>query len=148
MDWGNPLEPALSLHEDVSSGAVAAEGVELVGGVGGTDIADGADEEEAVCTLAPLVLIHLVLAADGVVGVELDALLVIHVVAEDADALAEDVVVYLVDGTVDVAGSGGVGRGVAAIGDEGNWGGSWAVASMGDGLLTCAVDVLVALAVD
>ena len=116
--WRDVLESALSLDEDVALCAVAAEGVEVVGGVGGAYIADGSDEEEACVAFAALVDVDLISSADWVEGVELVALAVLLVVAHDAYTLAEDVVVDAVDGTGNGAGFGGGWGGVGAVGDK------------------------------
>lgn len=124
-DWGywwlrrrNPFSSAFSLDEDVAGSTIAAESVKSVGGVGRADLTDGSNEEETIGAFAPLIDIYLILSADGVVRVELDTLSTLHVVAEDTDTFTEDVVVYLVDGTVDVAYLGGSWGGVCAIGHE------------------------------
>ena len=124
-DWGywwlrrrNPFSSAFSLDENVAGSTIAAESVKSVGGVGRADLTDGSNEEETIGAFAPLIDIYLILSADGVVRVELDTLSTLHVVAEDTDTFTEDVVVYLVDGTVDVACLGGSWGGVCAIGHE------------------------------
>ena len=69
------------MDENVSLGAVAAEGVEVVGGVGWAEVADGSDEEEAIVTFTSLVFIDFVSSADWVLGIEGVAVSVFHVVA-------------------------------------------------------------------
>lgn len=117
--WGrDPSLSAFSLDEDVASSTVAAESVKIIGRVGRADVTDGSDEVVTIGALTSLIFVFLILSADGVVRVELETLSVLHVVAEDADTLAENVVVYLVDGTGDIAWLGSWGRSVGAIGYE------------------------------
>jgi hypothetical protein len=95
---------ALSGLVDVALGALAGEGGDDIGGVGGADIAESTDEEESIGADAAFVAVYLVSATDGVafdVGI---AGTIGHVVPQDADALAEDVVVDLVDGASDGGG--------------------------------------------
>lgn len=145
FNGGNPSESALSLDKNVSLGAVAAGGGEVVGGVGWADVADCSDEEEAVIALASFVSVDFVSAANRVLGIELVAVSVFHVEAENADTFAEDVVVDLVGGATDDVEFGSCGGLVGAIGDE-LVGVAFGTVTKGHvGVVSGPVDVLVGL---
>lgn len=111
---------AFSSFEDVALGALAGKSAEDVGGVGRADIAESSDEIESLGTDAALVTIYLISSAGRIildVGVA-DA--VGHVVPQDANAFAKDVVIDLIDGAVDSCGGGSsCGRDVSRVGDVG-----------------------------
>lgn len=135
-----------AVDEDVAVDAGAGEGGEVVGGVGGTDIAELADEVEAEGADAAAVLVDLVASAGGDDVVVGDAVGALEVEADDANALAEDVVVDLVIGAGDGGGGGASGclnvggGGVAGLHSRGRSVAESAV------LGALAVDVLIGLA--
>lgn len=83
--------------EVVSGDAGAGEGFEVVGGVGRADIAGLLDEVVSDGADASVVLVYLVLSTDGGGFAVLDALTSHEVIADDADALAQNIIVYLVE---------------------------------------------------
>lgn len=92
---------AFTLEEHISICAITRKSGQIVGGVRRADVAEPSDEVVSSCTDTSLALVYLVSSTDGVsldVGV---ADSVAHVVAENADTLAENVVVYLINGAVD-----------------------------------------------
>lgn len=127
---------AFSLDEDVSRGAVTRKGVHVVSGIWGADIADASDQIVSSCTDTSLALVYLISSANWVrldIGVA-DA--VSHVVAEDTDALAEDVVVDLINRAVDGDGLRASGR--WHVGGIGNISGSGGISTNGCGGRGCA----------
>ena len=91
------LKSAFSLDELVALCTDTVEVAEVVCRVGRTDITDGADEEISISADAPLVGVYLVVAADRVDWIELIANSVFHVVVEDTDTFAQNVIVDLVE---------------------------------------------------
>jgi hypothetical protein len=137
---------ARAVDEDVAVDAGAGEGREVVSRVGGADIAQSADEVEAEGADAAAVLVDFVASANGDDVVVGDTVGALEVEADDANALAEDVVVDLVIG----AGNGGGGRAggglnVGGGGVAGLHGGGGSVAESAV-LGALAVDVLIGLA--
>ena len=145
----SPANAQLSGLELVALDAVAGAGPGVVGGVGGTDVADGFDAAEAIVADAPLIPVDFVPAADGVVRVEGEALAVAHVVADETNALAEDVIVHLVDGAGDLLRL-GISRGghVGTVGHKGVGDLLGSVAQVIGGLGPRAHDCLVGLRAD
>jgi hypothetical protein len=90
------LESALTLNEFVALSTDAVKTIDVVGGVRRTDITDGSDQVVADIANAPLITVYLVSATDWVVGVEFVAVAVLHVVVEDTDTFAQNVIVDLV----------------------------------------------------
>lgn len=90
-----------TLEEDIAIGTITRKCCQIVGGIGRTDVTETSNEIISSCTDTSLTLVYLISSADRIsldIGVA-DA--VAHVVSKDADALAEDVVVYLINGAVD-----------------------------------------------
>ncbi len=113
-------QSAFSVDQDVSACADAGGGGEVVGGVGGTDVADAADEVEANCANTSVILVDLVSAAGWYDIGERNTCAVGEVVPYHANALAEHIIIDLVDGAVDGGGSWAMHwRTVAAVRSEG-----------------------------
>lgn len=122
-------EAALTLNQNVALSAVAVEGVDVVGGVRRTDVADSLNQEVPLCADTAFVFVDFVLAADWVARVEGTTNTVVVPEASLTNALAEDVVVDLVEWADDGAGVGTRGRGdVGGVGDVGVGEFGWAVA--------------------
>ena len=96
INGNDDLFSALALNELVALGADAVEVIDVVCGIGRTDIAGSSDEVVTIVTIASPITIYLVFAADWVGGVEFVAHSVLHVVVEDTDTFAQNVVVDLV----------------------------------------------------
>lgn len=106
----------------VALGALAGESADDVGRVGRADIAEPSYEVVTLGADASFISVDLVSAAGGlIVNVRVaDALC--HVVAQDADAFAEDIIVDLVEGAINNARYGaGCWRRVSGVGDIGRY---------------------------
>jgi len=97
----NPSKSAFSLNKDIALSTVAAGCSEVVSGVGRADIADSSDEVEAMIAFASLISVDFISATDGVLRVELVAVSIFHVEAQDTDTFTENIVVDLVGGAAD-----------------------------------------------
>jgi hypothetical protein len=92
---------AFTLEEHISVGAIAGKGCQIVGGIRRADVTESSNEVISSRADTSLALVYLISSTDRVsldVGI---ADSIAHVVAENADTLAEDVVVYLINWAVD-----------------------------------------------
>lgn len=139
-------QDAVSVEQLVAGNAEAGEGGQVVGGVGGADITGRADEEEALSAGTAAVLVDLILPAGGSGDGIFDAVAAFEVVADDAHALAEDVVVDLIIGAGDLHG-GGTGSldNVYVVLRAGGDGAGRSITKGAAVLAATAVDVLVGL---
>jgi hypothetical protein len=137
---------AVAVDELVAWNAQAGEGGQVVGRVGGADITGRSDKIETLGACTSTVLVDLVLSADCGRGSVGDAGTALEVVADEADALAENVVVYLIIGAGDLHGGRTSGRGDVRAGLRASSdGGGRPVAKGVAALAAAAVDVLVGL---
>lgn len=131
---------AVAVKKGITFDALAAERVDVVGGVGFAGVTLVTDEIVAKVADASAILVDFVGAANWG-SAEGNAFVSSHVVAEDADALAENVVIDLQVGAVDFNWVGSLGFGKVSISEVGlNLG------DLGGVSLATAVYVLVGLA--
>ena len=74
--------------------------IDIVGGVGRTEVTDGSNKEEAIIANTSLIFVDFISSADGILGIELMAYSIIHVVAQNTNTLAQNIVVDLIDWTI------------------------------------------------
>jgi hypothetical protein len=92
---------AFSLYKIVSGCADACCSIEVVGGIGRADITAASDQKISNCADASAILVNLIFSAYWLNYLVRDAHVIDKVVPNDADALAENVVVDLVCGACD-----------------------------------------------
>ena len=120
-----------SLQEFKPSDAVARTGVEIIGRIRRANVTDGLDTVIAIVAYASFISIDFIPSADGVVGVEREALSVAHVISDQTNALAEDIVVDLIDRAVDFLRFGISYWGdVGTVRDESSWDAVRSIAQM------------------